>query len=64
MHEKDERKWAERMNAQFAVQPVTIERVKKWLGYYSRNTKLRAAFYAEHGEPLVSGLPTDEQVAL
>lgn len=63
-HEQDEAKWADRMNTQFALQPVTIERVKQWLGYYGRNTKARASFYAEHGEPLISSLRTEQRVAL
>ena len=63
-HDKDLEAWAKRMDEQFKRQPVTIKRVKSWLSYYGSYPKLRAAFYKTHGEPLVSGLSTDEKIAL
>ena len=63
-HDKNAEAWAKRMDAQFKLQPVSIKRVKDWLNYYSSFPKVRAAFYKTHGEPLLSGLSTDEKIAL
>lgn len=63
-HDKDRKAWAQRMDAQFKLQPVTIKRVKSWLSYYNAVPKMRSAFYAMHGQPLVSGLSTDEKIKL
>ncbi|MBT3199971.1 MAG: tetratricopeptide repeat protein [Phycisphaerales bacterium] len=64
IHEKDSVKWAERMEKQFKLQPVTIKRVQAWLGYYSRAAKARSAFFAKYGQPLVAGLKNAEKMAL
>ena len=63
-HEKDQQQWTARMETQFKLKPVTIDRVKQWLHYYGRSQQARIAFYAEHGEPLVDGLNTEARVAL
>ena len=64
LHEQDTQKWAQRMENQFNLQPVTIERVKKWLGYYNRHPEIRSTFFASHGEPLLPGLKTEQRVSL
>lgn len=63
-HDKDLENWAKRMDEQFKREPVTVQRVKGWLGYYNAHPKLRSAFFKTHGEPLLSGLSNDEKVAL
>jgi tetratricopeptide (TPR) repeat protein len=63
-YEKDPVKWAQQMERQFLLQPVSIDRVKKWLDHYSRDHKARSAFFAKHGKPLVSGLSNEEKIAL
>ena len=63
VYEKDAAKWSERMTTQFKLKPVTIGRVRAWLGHY-RDDKARAAFYAEHGQSLVASLKNEEKLAL
>jgi tetratricopeptide (TPR) repeat protein len=63
-NDKDRAAWAERMDEQFKRQPVTINRVKQWLGYYRAVPKMRSTFFKTHGEPLVSGLTTAEKMSL
>ncbi|MDG2222037.1 MAG: tetratricopeptide repeat protein [Rubripirellula sp.] len=63
-HEQDQAKWMQRMETQFNLKPVTIDRVKQWLSYCSRVPESRAVFYAKYGEPLVADLETAERVAL
>ena len=63
-YEKDPAKWAERMDKQFKLKPVTLARVQKWLGYYGRDLKERSAFFARYGQPLVARLKNDEKIAL
>jgi tetratricopeptide (TPR) repeat protein len=64
IHDQDAQRWAERMEAQFRLQPVTIERVKRWLTYYNAYPKMRTAFFASHGEPLVDDMNTEEKLKL
>ena len=63
-HDKDGEQWAQRMENQFKLQPVTIKRVKQWLSFYGRSAKARSAFYKKFGEPLVAGLKNEEKIAL
>lgn len=63
VYEQDAAKWSERMTTQFKLKPVTIDRVRAWLAHY-RDSKARAAFYAEYGQPLVAGLKSTEKLAL
>ena len=63
-HDKDAKAWAQRMDKQFLRKPVTIERVKQWLGYFGRAENARAAFYKKHGLPLVKGLDAPQQMSL
>lgn len=56
--------WAKRMDTQFNLKPVSIDRVKRWLSYYNSHPKLRSAFFETHGEPLLSGLATQEKIKL
>ena len=64
LHEQDRAKWTERMETQFKLEPVTIDRVKRWLSYYGHSQQARVDFYAKFGEPLLDGLKTEERVAL
>ncbi len=63
-HDKDLKAWAARMDEQFKRQPATINRVKDWLGYFNAYPKLRSAFFETHGQPLLSGLSTNEKIKL
>ncbi|MFK7790958.1 MAG: tol-pal system YbgF family protein [Phycisphaeraceae bacterium] len=63
-HDKALEAWANRMDTQFNLKPVTIARVKGWLGYYNAYPKLRSAFFKTHGEPLLTGLNTEEKIKL
>jgi tetratricopeptide (TPR) repeat protein len=63
-HDKDAANWSKRMAEQFKRQPVSIGRVKQWLGYYNHFPKLRAAFFEEFGKPLVAGLDTKAKMDL
>jgi len=63
-HDKDVASWAKRMDMQFKLMPVTIQRVKDWLGFYNAYPNLRSVFFKTHGEPLVAGLKTEEQLQL
>jgi tetratricopeptide (TPR) repeat protein len=63
-HEKDAARWAERMETQFKLKPVTLDHVRQWLGHYARDRQARAAFFAKYGQPLVAGLKNEERIAL
>ncbi len=63
-HDKDAAAWGQRMETQFKLAPVTIDRVRQWMGCYGRFPQARAAFYAQFGQPLVAGLKTEEKIAL
>lgn len=63
-HEKDPAKWSERMETQFRLQPVTLDRVRNWLSHYSRDPKARSAFFAKYGQPRVAGLKNEERISL
>lgn len=63
-YEKDPAKWAERMDKQFKLKPVTLARVKQWLGHYGRDHKARAAFFAQYAQPMLAGLKNDEKISL
>lgn len=63
-HDKDFAAWSARMEEQFKLQPVTIDRVKSWLGYYGRYPKARSAFFEKFGKPLVDGLSNDQKLSL
>lgn len=62
-YEKDRDKWAQRMEKQFLLEPVTIDRVKTWFSHFS-NTRERGEFFAKHGKPLVAGLSNEERISL
>ena len=62
--DKESGKWTERMEQQFKLKPVTLDRVKQWLGHYSRDRKARSAFFAKYGQPMVAGLKNDEKISL
>ena len=63
-HNKDAAEWAKRMDEQFKLQPATVDRVKRWLSYYSSSPKARSAFFARHGKPLLSSLDTAQKMSL
>ncbi len=63
-HEQDAQKWYERMEKQFLLKPVTMNRVRDWLGHFNRLRKLQSAFFAKHGEPLLAGLKNEEKISL
>ena len=63
-HEKDAASWLARMEKQFAQKPATIERVLQWCDYYQKDPKMRSAFFAKQSPALVSGMKTDEKMAL
>lgn len=63
-HDKELKAWAKRMDDQFKLQPVTIDRVKRWLGHYNAYPKMRSAFYKTHGEPLLAALNAEEKIKL
>lgn len=63
-HDKDLKAWAKRMDEQFKRQPITIDRIKRWLSYYNAYPKMRSAFFKAHGEPLLTGLNTEEKIKL
>lgn len=62
--DRDAAAWAGRMDEQFKLQPVTIERVRQWLEFFGRFPAARSAFYGRFGEPLVAGLSDDAKVGL
>jgi len=63
-HDKDRAAWVERMYKQFELKPVTIDRVKGWLGHFGRVPDQREAFFEKYGLPLVDDLADDKKVAL
>lgn len=63
-HDKDGASWAARMDEQFKLTPVTIDRVKQWLSFFGPQIEARSAFYKRHGQPLVAGLKNEQKVAL
>ncbi len=63
-HDKNVPRWAEQMETQFKLKPVTLDRVKQWFGHYARDPKARSAFFAKFGQPLVAGLKNEEKIAL
>ena len=63
-HDKNAEAWAKRMDEQFKRQPVTVKRVRDWIGHYSKFPKMQSAFFKTHGEPLLSGLENKDKLAL
>lgn len=63
-HDKDAAEWAKRMDEQFLLKPVSIDRVREWLSYFGSAEKARSAFFAKHGQPLIAGLKNEEKLAL
>ncbi len=64
IHDKDAKAWAGRMDEQFKSEPVTIQRVKSWLGFFGRSPEARSAFFKQYGEPLVASLSNEEKLSL
>jgi len=62
-HDKDLKAWTKRMDKQFKVQPVSLDRAMHWLGYY-RSSEMRSAFYAKYAQPLTSGTDTKQKLSL
>ncbi len=63
MHDKDSKLWRERMDKQFASKPKDIGRVLKWAGWLN-DKKQRAAFFAKHGRPMISGMDLKQRIDL
>lgn len=63
-HDKDAAAWAKRMDGQFKLQPVTIDRVRKWIGFFPRGSKAQSSFFKTHGMPLVKALETKDKLSL
>ena len=63
IHEKDSKLWRERMDKQFASKPKDIARVIKWSSWLN-DKKQRAAFFAKHGRPMISGMDLKQKIDL
>lgn len=63
IHEKDPKRWRERLDKQFESKPKDINRVLKWCQWLP-DKKQRAAFYAKHALPLVGGMELKQRVDL
>ena len=63
-HDKDAAGWVKRMYEQFELQPVTIDRVKQWLGRFNRSEKQRSAFFEKYGRPLIKGMDNGKKISL
>lgn len=64
VHEKEPRKWVERMDRQYASKPASLARLMQWCNYYSRDPKLRAAFFEKQAPAVTAGLQFQEQLSL
>ncbi len=63
IHDKDAKVWRERMDKQFASKTKDIGRVIKWCSWLS-DKKQRAAFFAQHGRPMISAMDIKQKIDL
>lgn len=54
--DNDAAAWLAGMEKQFARKPATIDRVLQWCEWLRGDPKVAAAFYEQHGQPLIAGL--------
>jgi len=62
LHNRDMDAWLKRMDEQFRLEPVTVGRVKQWLGFYNRYPTAQLAFFETHGKPLLESLGNQEKL--
>lgn len=59
--ENGRKKWIERLDALFNSRPISLERVKKYIGVYGKEPKIRKAFFDKHARPIVASFKTFEE---
>lgn len=62
--DKDSAAWKARMDKQFSQQPATMKRILTWCDYYKVDREMRSEFFAEKSKPLLSGMKTENKMAL
>jgi len=64
VYEKDRAKWAQRMETQFKLKPISLAHLQQWISHYSSDRETRSAFFEKHGRPLVANLSNEEKISL
>ena len=64
VHEKDPASWVARMEKQFALKPVTIERLLQFAANFKVDPKQRSVFFTKHSAALLSTLKPAQMMDL
>jgi tetratricopeptide (TPR) repeat protein len=57
IYEEDGRKkWHDRIDGLFSASPVTLERVKKYMGVYNYNKSVRLSFFKKNAQPIINSM--------
>jgi len=64
VHEKDPKRWLDRIKQQYATKPASVERALQFCHYLGRDKKMQSAFFEQTLQPMVAGLNNDERIGL
>lgn len=63
-HEKNPKRWVERMKKQYASKSATVDRALQWCHWFNRDKKLQNSFFMESLQPMLGSLSNEEKVQL